>query len=167
MQYQIPQFIETEDKIIGPLSLRQFLWVGGGLGITMILYFALSFTVWVPIAILFTATGAAMGMIKINGRQLPEVVMNAARFYWQPRTYTWQPETKAPAAGEAAPKEAMFSLESIAAGMNLSHTWEKVQTGTVESKEKGERAVAQMKERYQVLKKMSGEREAARRIDYR
>ena len=28
MQYQVPQFIETEDKVVGPFSLRQFAYVG-------------------------------------------------------------------------------------------------------------------------------------------
>jgi len=28
MQFQVPQFIEIEDKIFGPLTLKQFLYFG-------------------------------------------------------------------------------------------------------------------------------------------
>ena len=27
MQYQVPQFIEVEDKIFGPLTFKQFLYI--------------------------------------------------------------------------------------------------------------------------------------------
>ena len=29
MQFQVPQFIETEDKVVGPLTLRQFMYIAG------------------------------------------------------------------------------------------------------------------------------------------
>ena len=30
MQYQVPQFIEVEDKIFGPLTFKQLVYVVGG-----------------------------------------------------------------------------------------------------------------------------------------
>ncbi|TSC61742.1 MAG: SsrA-binding protein, partial [Parcubacteria group bacterium Athens0416_74] len=32
MQFQVPQFIEVEDKIVGPLTFKQFVFIAGGLG---------------------------------------------------------------------------------------------------------------------------------------
>src|SRR3989344_2665997 len=32
MEYQVPQFIEVEDKIIGPLTLKQFIYLAGEAG---------------------------------------------------------------------------------------------------------------------------------------
>ena len=34
MRFQLPQFIETEVKIVGPFTLQQFLWVAGGAAFT-------------------------------------------------------------------------------------------------------------------------------------
>jgi len=30
MQFNVPQFIETEDKLIGPFTLKQFLYLAAG-----------------------------------------------------------------------------------------------------------------------------------------
>ena len=37
MRFHVPQFIEKESKIIGPLTLRQFLWLLAGGGLLLIL----------------------------------------------------------------------------------------------------------------------------------
>ena len=34
MQFQTPQFIETENKIIGPLTLKQFFYLAVGFGVS-------------------------------------------------------------------------------------------------------------------------------------
>ena len=39
MQFQVPQFIDVENKIIGPLSLRQFLYLAGAGLISFMLFF--------------------------------------------------------------------------------------------------------------------------------
>jgi len=38
MQYQVPQFIEIEDKIFGPLTLKQFLYLAGGGGLCLLFF---------------------------------------------------------------------------------------------------------------------------------
>jgi hypothetical protein len=32
MQFQVPQFLDVEDKIIGPFTIKQFLYLAGGAG---------------------------------------------------------------------------------------------------------------------------------------
>jgi len=39
MQYQVPQFIEVEDRIIGPLTLKQFLYLAFAGAILFVLWF--------------------------------------------------------------------------------------------------------------------------------
>jgi len=39
MQFNIPQFIEIKDKIIGPLTMRQFLYILAGIGALAALWF--------------------------------------------------------------------------------------------------------------------------------
>ena len=43
MRFQVPQFIEIESKIFGPLTLKQFIYLIGGGGIIFILYALLPF----------------------------------------------------------------------------------------------------------------------------
>ena len=38
MQFQVPQFIEVEDKIFGPLTFKQFVYVAGGAGLAYLVW---------------------------------------------------------------------------------------------------------------------------------
>ena len=62
-QYQTPQFIEREAKIIGPLSFRQAAYVGVPLAINFALWFLIAadyFILFVAIAVLSQAAGIAL-----------------------------------------------------------------------------------------------------------
>ena len=68
MKYQVPQFIETETKLIGPLTLRQFLWVAGGASM-MAMEFILLNGIFFLIAAMLTATFfGALAFVKIDGQ---------------------------------------------------------------------------------------------------
>ena len=92
MQFQIPQFIETEDKIVGPFSLRQFLYVGGAGAVSFLLFFTVQIWLWGLISVFLLGISLALAFIKINGRPLINVILSAISFYWQPQTYLWQPD---------------------------------------------------------------------------
>ena len=51
MRYQVPQFIDVEDKIFGPLTLKQFLYVAGGSGFSFIIWSILPTYLAIPIAL--------------------------------------------------------------------------------------------------------------------
>jgi hypothetical protein len=92
MQFQVPQFIETEDKIIGPFSLRQFAYVGAGGVLSALLYFAAVGWLWVIGSIIIFAIAISLAFVKIEGRPFANVLVSAFNFYWKPQTYVWQPE---------------------------------------------------------------------------
>ena len=58
MQFQVPQFIEVEDKIFGPLTFKQFVYVLGGAGACYLLWRVLPIYAAVPLMI---AIGGAIG----------------------------------------------------------------------------------------------------------
>ena len=92
-QYQTPQFIEREAKIIGPLSFRQAAYVGVPLAINFALWFLIAadyFILFVAIAVLSQAAGIALAFGKVEGRTIPEVIMNVLFFLSKPKTYIWQ-----------------------------------------------------------------------------
>src|SRR3989338_1501675 len=95
-QFQVPQFITVEDRIIGPLTLKQFFYLLVAAAIALIgwalLHFILFAFVAVPLATLF----AAMAFLKINERPLPTMFFSAINYYLRPRLYLWRkvPEKK-------------------------------------------------------------------------
>lgn len=67
MRFQVPQFIETETKIIGPLTLRQFLFVAGGISVTALAWILLNGIFFMIVAIPAIAFFAALAFLKIDG----------------------------------------------------------------------------------------------------
>ena len=172
MQFQVPQFIDTEDKILGPLSLKQFFALAMVAGFCFILYFLIgSFFVWIMLSIVIMGSGVALTIVKVNGRPLLRVFLSALRYYWQPQTYVWQPEDQNMKTQKemSAIKKPRLSLDSIIMGLALKKTWQKLQTGAGGQMKKSglQQFSQQVKERYQIFEKITGERKAAKRVDYR
>ena len=164
MQYQVPQFIETEDKIVGPFSLRQFIYLAVGGAISFTLFFTVKTWLWFAMSAIVVAASLAFAFLKINGRPFANFILSAISFYWKPQTYVWQsedPQLKKQDARKNAVQEGGF-IESIVSGMVLKNTWAALQTGTRKKEIPREK-----QEKIEIFRKLSGEREAARRIDYR
>ena len=99
MNFVLPQFIEMETKIVGPLTLRQFVFVGGGGGVSMMLYIIStatpasqkSFPLPVCIALDLLIMGAAftLAFVKINGIGLPTVIKHYFEYSVAPKIYLW------------------------------------------------------------------------------
>lgn len=71
MQFAVPQFTDVEDKLIGPLTLKQFLFLLATGGIILFFYSLLNLSVFfflfaIPVALI--GLGVAFG--KFNGRPL-------------------------------------------------------------------------------------------------
>ncbi len=89
-QFQVPQFITVEDKILGPLTLKQALIVGAGVGIIIVAKLLFNAFIFVPLAIIVGAATGALAFLKINDQPLTAFVKNALAFYiLRPRLYTW------------------------------------------------------------------------------
>jgi hypothetical protein len=168
MQFQVPQFIETEDKVVGPFSLRQFLYIGVGGLISAVFYFFVQTWLFIIAALIIMGAAAAIAFVKVNGQPFIKILTAALDFYWKPQSYMWKPETVAPAARQLA-QPSGISLEAIASGIALHKSWENLQTGTPAPNKTSAREFVEkrMNERYQILEKVSGDREAAKRVDYR
>jgi len=91
MQFQVPQFIETEDKIIGPLTLLQFLYIGGAGIIVAVLFFVLNFSLWIVTAIFFGGVGVGLAFGKVNGRPITIYLTALIDSIWKPKVYVYKP----------------------------------------------------------------------------
>ena len=169
MQFQVPQFIETEDKIVGPLSLKQFFYLAAVAAVGFVFYFIIDFWLWLIIMFFVGGLGLAVAFVKVNGQPLSKILLSGMKFFWQPQTFVWQSESpKIKKDEEKKPSRPGFSLESIIAGSSsLKDTWRKLQTGTKQGLINAQDFSEKVKEKYQILEKITGERRAARRVDYR
>ena len=90
MQFQVPQFIEVEDKVFGPFTFRQFLYMAGGVGLSFIFY------VYLPIyiAIFFIAgclsLAAALTFYKYNGRDFIFLAESFFKYSIAKKLYLWK-----------------------------------------------------------------------------
>jgi len=76
LQFTVPQFIEVEDKIIGPISVRQFLVIlGGGIMVTAC-YFIFSFIPFIVVSIILLGMTALFAFYRVNGQALHEFTLN-------------------------------------------------------------------------------------------
>lgn len=99
MQFQVPQFIERELKIVGPLTFKQFIFVGGGGLFCIVLYLVLaakSFLLFIFIALLVVAAGLALAFMEVHGKALPAVIANFFFFLFSQKNYFWRKKVVVP-----------------------------------------------------------------------
>ena len=90
MEYQVPQFIEVEDRIFGPLTLKQFIYVAGGIGLCVVLVLYLPLILGVILALPVAAFTAALAFYKVNNKSFVEIVEAAFTYYIGSRLYLWK-----------------------------------------------------------------------------
>lgn len=103
MQFQVPQFIDVEDTIVGPLTWKQFVYLlaagGSAFILTRVLPTWLGFIVAIPVVGFFLA----LAFYKINGRPFIYAIESAISYYIGARLYVWkQPKAHAKTSEEIA-----------------------------------------------------------------
>lgn len=88
--FQVPQFIDVEDKVVGPLTLRQFLFVALAAVIIFLSKSIFAFWLWIMLSIVVGCLGIALAFVKVNGQPLSKVVLNGIKYLIRPRLYVWQ-----------------------------------------------------------------------------
>jgi len=93
MRFTVPQFIEYETKIVGPLTFRQFIYVGIAGAICFFLYFTIgktNFFLFIVACLIIGAIAVALAFFQIGGRSLPTIAGNFLRFTLAPKIYIWK-----------------------------------------------------------------------------
>jgi len=96
MQYKIPQNVQIEDKIVGPLTMRQLVICGVGGGIAYVLYISLSkkyyAEVWFPPVAIISMLTLAIAFLKIKGIRfvkwfflMLQAIINPRKRFWDKR----------------------------------------------------------------------------------
>lgn len=91
MRYQVPQFIEVEDKIFGPLTLKQFIYLAGGAGLSFTIYRVFNSLLFSAIPIIIVmAFVALLAFYKINNKPFVFVVEAAFKYFFSSKLYIWK-----------------------------------------------------------------------------
>ncbi len=93
-QFQVPQFIDVEDKILGPVTMRQFFTMLIPLVIGGVLYFILDLWLTIIILIPTTAITAVFAFYKPNGMKFSRFFASFLSYTFKPRLYVWKQENK-------------------------------------------------------------------------
>jgi hypothetical protein len=92
MRFTVPQFIEIEDRIFGPLTWKQFLYVAGGFGLSLVLFLTTPFIVFVLIGVPVGILAAALAFFPVNNRPFSEFLESAFNYFTNQREYYWRRE---------------------------------------------------------------------------
>ena len=90
MEYQVPQFIEVEDKIIGPFTLKQFIYLAGGIGVCVVLYVYLPFYLTLLFGLPVAGFALALAFYKVNGKPFIEVLEAGFAYYTGNKLFLWR-----------------------------------------------------------------------------
>jgi len=89
-QFTVPQFIDVEDKIIGPITTRQFLIILAGGILVAILYKVFDFSLFVTSTVFVGIICFTFAFIKINGRPFHFFILNVVQTLKKPNLRVWQ-----------------------------------------------------------------------------
>ena len=91
MKFQVPQFIETESKVVGQFTLKQFLYLAAGaIVIYVFRYIFSTFFLWVIVSLPVAILAAGLAFFKIDVIPLPNFLIMALSFAVGNKKYIYQ-----------------------------------------------------------------------------
>ncbi len=94
MKFQVPQFIEVEDKIFGPFTFKQMVYVAGSIGLAFIAWTLLPKLIAILVGGPIIVFGLMLAFYKINKQPFINIVESAFKFFFNKRLYVWKKENK-------------------------------------------------------------------------
>ncbi|MBU0721920.1 PrgI family protein [Patescibacteria group bacterium] len=88
-QFIVPQFIDVEDKIIGPVTVRQFIIILAGFLIIAISYKIFSFSLFVIFSLFTLSVTCVFAFLKINGRPFHYFILNLFQTFKRSKLRVW------------------------------------------------------------------------------
>lgn len=136
MQYKVPQKIDLEDKIIGPLTLKQFIYLLSGAMLDYLIFssIASSFLAWLLIFIV-SLLALAFAFVQVEEQPFSYLMANVLSYLLRPKIRLWDKRSKIikmiqfknkkkekPGPEIRNPAEVKSSLETLARVLD-THGW--------------------------------------------
>ncbi len=114
MQFKVPQFLDIEDKIFGPFTFRQFVYLVGGAGLCYLLYKILGLWLGILPMLFLSALSLALAFYRPNGKPFIEMLEASLKYFAGSKLYIWQ-ERKGETAKEKAIRRAAAEMQATKA----------------------------------------------------
>ncbi len=89
MRFKVPQFIDIEDKIFGPLTFKQFIYLAGGAGLVYLSLRMLPFFFGALIGLPLALFALALAFYKVNEKPFIQIVEAFFKFHTRSKLYLW------------------------------------------------------------------------------
>ncbi len=88
-QFTVPQFIDVEDKIIGPITARQFIIFLVAAVVIAIFYKLFDFSLFIVLSVIIFILAVLFGFVKINSRPFHFFMLNIIQTWRRPVIRVW------------------------------------------------------------------------------
>jgi len=93
-QFTVPQFIDREAKILGPITVRQFIICLVGAGFIFLAYKLSDFSLFIVLAVIIAIIFGGLAFIKINSRPLHYFLLAFVNTSRRPAVRVWKKDIK-------------------------------------------------------------------------
>ncbi|MFA5932110.1 MAG: PrgI family protein [Candidatus Paceibacterota bacterium] len=102
MQFKVPQFLEIEDKIFGPFTFREFVYLAGGAGLCFTVYKLLGLLLGIIPILAIAGFSLMLTFYKPNNKPFINMLESGFKYFIQNKLYIWKKNTtiKKPTNGE-------------------------------------------------------------------
>lgn len=118
MRFEVPQFIEIEDKIFGPLTWRQFVYLGGGVGASVVMFLVLPIFLAIIIGIPLALLAGALAFFPINHRPFSYFLEAVYNYATNEKLYLWHRKADIVYSEDTKPKKSAVPIAPTNRGTN-------------------------------------------------
>jgi hypothetical protein len=90
MIFNVPQFIDIEDKIVGPLTAKQLGWLAMGAVVLLVLYGLLDKSAFILSAIIVATIFGGLAFYRPYNQPLVKFITSSILFVTRPKMYIWR-----------------------------------------------------------------------------
>ena len=90
----VPQYIDVEDRIAGPLTWKHIGWFFGCSGLLVMAWLLFDRITFYIVTAIIVPAFVALAFVRPNGVTMVEFVGYGFNYFFRPRLYTWQREVQ-------------------------------------------------------------------------
>ena len=90
MQFKVPQFLDIEDKIFGPFTFREFIYLAGAAGLCFVFYKWLGLLLGIVPMLLVAGFALLLTFYRPNNKPLIFMLEAGFKYFTQNKLYIWK-----------------------------------------------------------------------------
>jgi len=94
MQFKVPQFLDIEDKLFGPFTFREFVYLAGGAGLCFIFYKLLGFILAIIPILIVGGFSLMLTFYHPNNKPFINMLEAGFKYFTQYKLYIWKKNKK-------------------------------------------------------------------------